>query len=558
MEEYIKIINDDIKRFIENYLIGGLLDGVMGMSDLEEYIPSKYPHLSILYLLKQNCIDSYIPDFISAYELKIKEETDDLHKILGHFLCDIKDLEDINAQLSERTAEKENISIKVRELESDNESLSEELSKSKAEVQSLSRKIEVLMYDQEALTSQNKNLTFENLQLKKLVYDLKTQLARFTGHEADSPNSNQESPTTNVPRLRPSTQNEDDKHKTPSNLYNANQIDTVDMGTSVLWCTKNLGAKGLEDRGDYYSWGALETRTVFAINACGYNRVDNIDISKDSIYDAALSSLGEGYRIPTLEEWRDLLKVCGSKVRSVSIRGKKYIELISEITGNHMLLPIMGHMEKSMHNENVAEYWSSHAHSGQSACIFWARETKWGTSFDLKWHGLPIRPVYDDKLNDDIQLEDLSNDDIEFAKFITEIVTKAEQITEKAKESICCINNSAELTKTEKDDKTNQTEQNGIRQNSSILSARNLTVNNMYPRKDQINIDNVFPSIIKNCIPYGIYVFENDKIANSGLDLDKLNKILMTQYNVDPISESSYQRLTIGSLKQLIVLRLKK
>lgn len=67
MKEYLNIINDDIKRFIENYLIGGLLDGITGMSDLEEYIPSKYPHLSILYLLKRNSIDSYIMDFISMY-----------------------------------------------------------------------------------------------------------------------------------------------------------------------------------------------------------------------------------------------------------------------------------------------------------------------------------------------------------------------------------------------------------------------------------------------------------------------------------------------------------
>ena len=67
MEHYIAIIKDDIKRFIKNYLIAGELVDMTGMSDLEEYIPSKYPYLSILYLLKQNGLNKEETWFVENY-----------------------------------------------------------------------------------------------------------------------------------------------------------------------------------------------------------------------------------------------------------------------------------------------------------------------------------------------------------------------------------------------------------------------------------------------------------------------------------------------------------
>ncbi len=558
MKEYLNIINDDIKRFIENYLIGGLLDGITGMSDLEEYIPSKYPHLSILYLLKRNSIDSYIMDFISMYELKLKEETDDLHKMLGHFLCDKQDLEDINTQLSETALEKENLSTKVQELESYNESLSDQLSKSEAEAQSLTRKVEILTHEKGTLTSQNKNLTYENLQLMREIDELKAKLASHSSHEADFSNSSPERPITTTPEPYPTISDEGKiKNASPKRL-DTNLIDTVDMGTSVLWCKKNLGADRPYDIGDYYSWGELKTRSFFSSSAFLYNRVDSMNISGKTQYDASVTALGEGYRIPTLEEWKDLLKVCGNKVKTVSIKRRKYIKLISEITGNQLLLPAMGHMEgENIHDENIAEYWSSCPYSGKSALIFWAKDTNWNTPFDAKWHGLPIRPVYGGHPDNEKGLGDIGT------KF--QVYYPTDRMREIAEESGGRIKESMkrafasffEPYSTDIHRKA-QSAENDNKLNTKISSARNITVDNKYPSKDQININNVFSSIIKDCIPYGINVFENDKIANSELDLDKLNKILITQYNVDPISESSYQRLTFGKLKKFIVLRLKK
>ena len=101
MEQYIAIIKDDIKRFIKNYLIAGELVDMTGMSDLEEYIPSKYPYLSILFLLKQNGLNKDETWFVENYNSQLIDETGELKKSLGHFLYNKNDVDALTAQLLE-------------------------------------------------------------------------------------------------------------------------------------------------------------------------------------------------------------------------------------------------------------------------------------------------------------------------------------------------------------------------------------------------------------------------------------------------------------------------
>lgn len=101
MKNYIGILSDDIKRFINNYLIAGQLADVMGMSELEEYIPSKFPYLSILYLLNQNALESDASDFISKYGGQLKDETDTLKNLLGHFLGNMEEIEAQKGEITE-------------------------------------------------------------------------------------------------------------------------------------------------------------------------------------------------------------------------------------------------------------------------------------------------------------------------------------------------------------------------------------------------------------------------------------------------------------------------
>ena len=77
--------------------------------------------------------------------------------------------------------------------------------------------------------------------------------------------------------------------------------------------------------------------------------------------------------------------------------------------------------------------------------------------------------------------------------------------------------------------------------------------NTKYPPKEKINMTNVFQEIINDCLPREKVVFEDDKIVSSRLDLDKLNKILSSEYMVKPITKREFEVMTFKDLKYRIV-----
>ena len=131
-----------------------------------------------------------------------------------------------------------------------------------------------------------------------------------------------------------SQQNEDKQNEEPKVPDGA-----VDLGLSVYWASCNLGATIPEESGFFYAWGETATKedyswdtykwtegkvTVFpsfggGINATAtltkyntmgkFGKVDNL-IILESIDDAAHAKLGDKWRTPTLEEWKELVDKC--------------------------------------------------------------------------------------------------------------------------------------------------------------------------------------------------------------------------------------------------------
>lgn len=169
MEKYIAIIKEDIKRFIKNYLRTGELADMKGMSDLDENIPSKYPYLSILYLLKQNGLDKDVTWFIDRYKLQLLEETGELKKSLGHFLWNKEDVDELTSQLSKMKSLVCSLSKEKKDLTSQKEklvhSLEEENMKLKQEIDRLTTKIE----DIEDLQNSIISIYYYNSDIDKIV-----------------------------------------------------------------------------------------------------------------------------------------------------------------------------------------------------------------------------------------------------------------------------------------------------------------------------------------------------------------------------------------------------
>lgn len=146
----------------------------------------------------------------------------------------------------------------------------------------------------------------------------------------------------------------------------------VDMGTSVLWCTHNLGAESEHDPGEYYRWG-------------------------NWTLDGSLSKLGPGYRAPSRDEWEELIKVCENKHEIVEINGRKFAKFTSSKTHNELLLPYLGlkFSDTVCPNYDYIWYWSSTPKSLDKAYLMAGKRSSHITMENDKSCGYPVRPVLD-------------------------------------------------------------------------------------------------------------------------------------------------------------------
>ena len=106
-------------------------------------------------------------------------------------------------------------------------------------------------------------------------------------------------------------------------------LEYVDLGLSVKWATCNIGADRPEDTGNYYSWGEIEPKRSYTWenythsngsnkkltkyctdSSYGYNGFADNKTSLDPEDDVAHINLGDGWRIPTREEFEELMQNC--------------------------------------------------------------------------------------------------------------------------------------------------------------------------------------------------------------------------------------------------------
>lgn len=93
------------------------------------------------------------------------------------------------------------------------------------------------------------------------------------------------------------------------------------LGSGLLWAKCNLGTTEPTELGDYYAWGETSTKKKYysdnykhfkidgGIKVLKYNEKDGKTVL-DLNDDAARANIGAGYRIPTKEDWEELLEDC--------------------------------------------------------------------------------------------------------------------------------------------------------------------------------------------------------------------------------------------------------
>ena len=200
------------------------------------------------------------------------------------------------------------------------------------------------------------------------------------------------------------------------------EMEYVDLGLSVKWATCNLGASKPTEYGGYYQWAGTkdvsDTKIKLSWDNCpyhtglssssgwtkynmdpSYGTVDNKTVL-EAMDDAASVVLGGKWRMPTYEEWKELINTdnCSWTWAAIDgVNGYKVQSKKSGYTDNWIFLPAAGYRDNDGLN-NVGSsggYWSSSlksGHPGYAGCMgFYSNSV--GSGYNYRCFGLSVRPV---------------------------------------------------------------------------------------------------------------------------------------------------------------------
>lgn len=183
----------------------------------------------------------------------------------------------------------------------------------------------------------------------------------------------------------------------------------VDLGLSVYWAESNIDASSIEDYGDYYSWGETYSKNTYSPNNYLYYKngsFENIgtDIAKTS-YDAAHVRWGSPWRMPTKEEFEELIRECQwSWTTHNGVKGYK----VQGANGNSIFLPSAGQTRNSSRHWTGERgyYWTSTVGKTSRYAYYLVFApfvgngvlgTETDNGYDFRCWGYVIRPVLDRK-----------------------------------------------------------------------------------------------------------------------------------------------------------------
>lgn len=116
--------------------------------------------------------------------------------------------------------------------------------------------------------------------------------------------------------------------------------DLVDMGVSVLWSSVNIGAATPSATGDYYCWGTTSPATSYPYQNPLSTKTSVKNIANTE-YDTAMAVIGEGWSVPTWDQWKELIAAC--TFETTTLDGVSGVLATSKTTGNSIFLPGAGY-----------------------------------------------------------------------------------------------------------------------------------------------------------------------------------------------------------------------
>ena len=163
----------------------------------------------------------------------------------------------------------------------------------------------------------------------------------------------------------------------PVNELNGHEYIDLGLPSGTLWATCNLGASAPEEFGDYYAWGETVPKRVYDWKNYQYGNFihERYELNKyctDSVYgldgfvdgltvlesadDVAMVEWGNGWRMPTREDWEELFLNTTDTITALNgIDGC----LFTAPNGNSLFLPAAGYWWGGDFNSaGIGVYWS--------------------------------------------------------------------------------------------------------------------------------------------------------------------------------------------------------
>ncbi len=179
-----------------------------------------------------------------------------------------------------------------------------------------------------------------------------------------------------------------------NSIINGHEYVDLGLPSGLKWATCNVGANAPEELGDYYSWGEIATKTEYPQNNCATQGKSMEDISGNADYDAARAQWSATWRMPTKEEWEELINNCTWEWQSSDITDGKY-KIIGP-NGNYISLPASGYRwdTKTTGIGTYGQYWSSTPNGSAFTYVFEFQKTKYSiNAYGTRSRGYSIRPV---------------------------------------------------------------------------------------------------------------------------------------------------------------------
>lgn len=183
----------------------------------------------------------------------------------------------------------------------------------------------------------------------------------------------------------------------------ATPFEAIDLGLSVKWASHNVGASSPEGYGGYYAWGETEEKSGYYWENYEYynSSTGGLDYIGSNIsgtqYDVAHVKWGGSWRMPTLDEIKELIYNCTWKWTIYNgVSGWR----ITGPNSNSIFLPAAGYRYGAdfYRSGSYGYYWSATLYEYNSNSAYhiysYVDYARWG-DYHGRDYGFTVRPVTD-------------------------------------------------------------------------------------------------------------------------------------------------------------------